>query len=71
MANMAQQRDFIDAVAAELSAGIDSALECWMMQFEAVVENPRLTAAGRMQAIREILNRYKMATGRHWLECAK
>lgn len=71
MANMAKQRDFIEAVAAELSSGIDAAVECWMMQFEAVLDNPRLTTTGRMQAIREILNRYKMATGKNLLECAR
>lgn len=70
MASLAMQRDFIDAVAAELSSGIDAAVECWMVQVEAALENPRLTTLGRMQAVREILDRYKAATGKVQLACA-
>ena len=46
MASVAMQRDFINAVAAELSLGIDAAVECWMVQVEAALENPRLTTLG-------------------------
>ncbi|HEX3319504.1 MAG TPA: hypothetical protein VHR84_02270 [Terriglobales bacterium] len=71
MATLARQRDFIDAVASELASGIDSAVQCWMMQFEAVLDNPRLTMGDQMQALREILHRYKVATGKTSLECVQ
>ena len=71
MASLAMQRDFIDAVVSELSAGIDVAVECWMVQVEAALENPRLTTLGRMQAVREILDRYQTATGKTQIECAR
>ena len=69
MATLARQQDFIEAVASELASGIDSAVQCWMMQFEAVLDNPRLTTSDQMQALREILHRYKVATGKTSLEC--
>lgn len=71
MATLARQQEFIDAVASELASGIDAAVQCWMMQFEAVLANPRLTTSGQMQALREILHRYKMATGKTSLECVR
>ena len=71
MASVAMQRDFIEAVAAELTLGIDAAVECWMAQLEAVLENPRLTTLGRMQAVREILDRYKLTSGKKQLECIR
>lgn len=71
MASLAMQRDFIDAVVSELAAGIDAAVECWMVQVEATLDNPRLTTLGRMQAVREILDRYKTSTGKTQIECAR
>ncbi len=71
MATVAMQRDFINAVAAELSLGIDAAVECWMVQLEAALENPRLTTLGRMNAVREIVDRYSTATGKTQLQCAR
>lgn len=71
MASMAMRRDFIDAVAAELSLGIDAAVECWMVQVETALENPRLTKLGRMQAVREIIDRYRTATGKTHLQCTR
>lgn len=71
MSSLAMQRDFIDALAAELASGIDAAVECWMVQLESALENPRLTTLGRMQAVREILDRYKGMTGKTQLECGR
>ncbi len=71
MASLAMQRDFIDAVVSELAAGIDAAVECWMVQVETALDNPRLTTLGRMQAVREILDRYKTSTGKTQIECAR
>jgi hypothetical protein len=71
MASLGMQRDFINAVAAELSSGIDAAVECWMVQVETALENPRLTTMGRIQAVKEIVDRYKSTTGKTQLECAQ
>ena len=56
--------DFIEAVASEMAAGIDAAVECWMTQIERALENTRLTTLGRLQAIQEILANYKRITGK-------
>lgn len=71
MATLALQRDFIDAVATEIASGIDAAVECWMSQVETALENPRLTTLGRMQAVREVLDRYKNVTDKVRLGCGQ
>jgi len=61
MARVAEDRVLIDAIAAEMSAGIDCAVEFWMAQMEAVFEDGRMTTLGRLQAIKEILRNYRLA----------
>jgi len=49
----------INAVAAELTAGIDRALGLWMSQIENVLEDSRLTTLGRLQAVKEVVGAYR------------
>ena len=63
MATAAADRELIEAVVAEMSAGIDCALEFWMSQIDAVFENNQITTLGRLQAIQEILRTYHRSTG--------
>jgi hypothetical protein len=49
----------IEAVAAEMAAGIECALEFWMTQIESALEDPRLTTLGRLNAVQEILSNYR------------
>jgi len=43
VATIATDRALIEAVAAEISDGIESAVSFWMTQIEAVLLDPRLT----------------------------
>lgn len=61
MATAAADRELIEAVVAEMSAGIDCAVAFWMEQIEAVFENNQITTLGRLQAIQEILRTYQQA----------
>ncbi|MGC2196677.1 MAG: hypothetical protein WA628_18530 [Terriglobales bacterium] len=58
MATVATDRALIEAVAAEMSDGIEYAVTFWMAQIEAALLDPRLTTLGRMHAVQEIVNRY-------------
>jgi hypothetical protein len=65
----AVDREFIEAVAAEVSGGIHSALNCWLGRIERVLEARTLTTLGRLQAVQEIVAEYKRITGQVNLEC--
>jgi len=38
---------------------VDKAVECWMAEFDSVLQDPRLTTLGRLQAIGAVVERYK------------
>ncbi|PYX83427.1 MAG: hypothetical protein DMG70_10195 [Acidobacteria bacterium] len=61
------QKDFVDAIAAEMVTCVDKAVECWMAEFDSVLQDPRLTTLGRLQAIGAVVERYKHATGKSQL----
>jgi hypothetical protein len=61
MATVAADRELIQAVVAEMAAGIDCALQFWMAQIEAVYEDNHMTSLGRLQAIKDILANYRSA----------
>jgi hypothetical protein len=52
-------RALIEAVAAEMSAGIDCAVNFWMSQIEAALLDSRLTTLGRFHAVQDIVKRYR------------
>jgi hypothetical protein len=62
-----RQKDFVEAIAAEMMTCVDKAVECWMAEFDSVLQDPRLTSQGRLQAIGEVVLRYKRVTGKSQL----
>lgn len=52
-------REFIDAVSAEVCAGIDRAVGFWMNQIENVLQDNRLTTLGRLQAVQDVVGTYR------------
>jgi hypothetical protein len=60
--------EFVNAVAAEMASGVESAVESWMAQVDQALEDSRLTTLGRMNAVREIVQTYKHLTGKKRLE---
>jgi hypothetical protein len=57
-------QQFVEMIAQELFAGVEKAVQSWMSEVDSALESPRLTTLGRLQAIREIMDRYKQATGK-------
>ena len=55
---------FVAAVAAEMSCGIERAVDYWMSQFERVLTSDELTSLGRLAAMRDIVRSYKSSTGK-------
>ncbi len=56
--------DLVNAISAEMALGVETAVECWMAQIEQAFTDPGLTTLGRLQAVREVLERYKQLTGK-------
>ncbi|HET7441906.1 MAG TPA: hypothetical protein VFJ47_11445 [Terriglobales bacterium] len=71
MATSTLNREFIEAVAAEMSHGIHAALACWMGKIERVMENNTFTTLGRLQAVKEIIAEYKNVIGQSQLDCRR
>ena len=63
--------ELVSVVAAEMAFGVEQAVECWMAQIERALEDPRLTTLGRLNAVGQILERYKDLTGKIHLECRR
>jgi len=55
-------------LAAEMAAGVERAVECWLAQVEHALTDTQLTTLGRLNAVRQILDRYKTLTGKAQLE---
>lgn len=63
MASLANDKALVEAVAAEMSEGIECAVNFWMTQIEGALSDPRLTTLGRMDAVQEILRHYRAGVG--------
>ncbi len=59
--------EFVEIIAAELSAGVDVAVESWMAQVDQALHDPKLTTLGRMNSVKEVLARYKSLNGKNTL----
>lgn len=70
MASRATQTDFVDMVAEEVSSGIDRALGYWLGRIELEVVDRSLTTSQRIDAIENILQEYKVRSGRADVGCA-
>ena len=64
MATAATDQNLIEAIATELASSVEAAVDQWMAEFESVLQNPRLTMLARLQAIQDVVTRYKYATGK-------
>ena len=60
---MANAQELLEAVAAEMSHGITSAVDFWMTQIEEALGDPHLTTLGRLNAVQEILKHYRSDQG--------
>jgi hypothetical protein len=58
LATIATDRALIEAVAAEMSDGIQSAVSFWMTQIEDALLDPQLTTLGRIHAVQKIVKQY-------------
>ena len=58
----------MNAIATEMAIGVEKAVDCWMSQVERALTDRQLTTLGRMNAVREVLDRYKSLTGKTQLE---
>lgn len=63
--------DIVNVIAGEMAAGVERAVDCWMSEIEQALTDQRLTTLGRMNAAREVLNRYKNLTGKKQLALRK
>lgn len=61
MATIATDQALIEAVAAEMSHGIERAVNFWMTQIQDALHDPGLTTLGRVYAIQEIMKQYHAA----------
>ena len=71
MASPVVPKVFIETVAAEMASGIDAAVECWMLQIEAALEDPRLTTLGRLYAVQEIVANYRATAAGTLMPCSE
>ena len=68
---MASTEELVASIAQELAYGIDHAVECWMSQVEHALTDRRLTTLGRLNAVVEVMEEYKLVTGKTQLGCRK
>jgi len=68
MSGCSVNADFVSLMAAEMASGVERAVECWLAQIEQVLADTHLTTLGRLNAVQEILDRYKALTGKSSLE---
>jgi hypothetical protein len=59
LATLATDHALIEAIAAEMSQGINCAVNFWMARIEDALHDPTLTTLGRMNAVQEILRQYR------------
>jgi hypothetical protein len=62
LATVTTDRELIEAVVAEMNAGIECAVDFWVAQIEGILQDPRLTTLGRLQAVQEIVKQYRNST---------
>jgi hypothetical protein len=65
------KEDLVMAVASEMALGMETAVECWMSQIDHALTDAHLTTLGRLNAVSEILSKYKHLTGKTELACRR
>ena len=61
-------QELIDAVSAEVCAGIERAVGFWMNQIEDVLQDSRLTTLGRLQGIKDVVGAYRHRCAAEFVE---
>jgi hypothetical protein len=64
MATKAADQDLIRVIAEEISYGVETAVERWMTQIDSALTDTQLTALGRLSAVHQIVQSYKLMTGK-------
>ncbi len=64
LSSVAIPADIVNVIASEMAAGVERAVECWMLQIEQALTDVRLTSLGRLNAVQEIVRDYKTLTGK-------
>lgn len=54
----------VDVIASEMARGVEQAVDCWMSQIEQAITDVHLTSLGRLNAVTDILRKYKSLTGK-------
>ena len=54
------QRELIETVASEMTAGIDRAVTFWMHQVEDALNDSRLTTLGRLHAVQDVVAAFRL-----------
>jgi phage baseplate assembly protein W len=70
MASRATRAEFVNAVAEEISSGIDRAVRYWLGRIEVEVVDRSLTTTERIYAIEQILREYKNVSEAAQIDCA-
>jgi|GEM_PF-642398 hypothetical protein len=61
MAPGSNNQELIEAVATEMSAGIQWAVGAWITEIEAALDDSSLTTLGRLRAVQDVVRRYRTA----------
>jgi hypothetical protein len=69
MVSRAMHSDFVEMVAEEISSGIERAVGYWLGRIELEVVDRSLTTSQRIEAIENILQEYKILSGRLDVGC--
>jgi len=64
MATKAADQDLIRVIAEEMSYGVETAVECWMAPIDSALTDTQLTTLGRLNAVHQIVQNYKLLTGK-------
>ena len=67
MSDTANNKEFVNIVAREISSGIDRALGFWLGRIELELVDASLTMAQRLAAVEAIVHEYKQCSGREEL----
>ncbi len=61
-ATVLTREDILSTIVAELTSGIDAALEHWMARIEEALQDSRRTPQEKINELREILTEYRLIT---------
>ena len=64
MATKAADQDLIRVIAEEMSSGVETAVELWMTQIDSALTDTQLNTLGRLSAVHQIVQNYKLLTGK-------